>query len=484
MKMKEKLKQLDEFRWWLDKSARDRMNVSAKIIGSQKIIDTLEDAAIEQLTNVATLPGAVEPVLAMPDAHWGYGLPMGAVGAFDAEEGIISAGCTGFDINCGVRLLRTNLTLDDVKPKLRQLMDELFRRIPAGVGSKSKLRLSDGQFSDVVRLGARWAIENDHGIEADLAHCEENGGMEGAASMPPRITEKARRRDRPQLGTLGAGNHYLEVQKVEKIFDEPAAKTFGLESGQVVVMLHCGSRGFGHQVATDYLERMATAVKKYNIWLPDRQLVCAPASSPEGQDYYAAMKAAVNFAFCNRQVMTHWIREGFETVFSKEWEKIGLNLVYDVTHNICKFETHEMNGTKRDLYVHRKGATRAFGPENPLIPEDYRSVGQPVLIGGSMGTASYVLVGTEQAMKETFGSTCHGAGRAMSRSAAIRRYHGRDIKQALEQKGEVIRSTGTKILAEEAPKAYKDVHIVVDSVHGADISRKVACQVPLGVVKG
>ena len=482
--MKEKLKQQDEFRWWLDKSARERMNVSAKIIGSRKIIDTLEDAAVEQLTNVATLPGAVEPVLAMPDAHWGYGLPMGAVGAFDAEEGIISAGCTGFDINCGVRLLRTNLTLDDVKPKLRQLMDDLFRRIPAGVGSKGKLRLSDGQFSGVVRLGARWAIENDHGIEADLIHCEENGGMEGAATKAPRITEKARRRGRPQLGTLGAGNHYLEVQKVEKIFDENAAKTFGLESGQIVVMLHCGSRGFGHQVATDYLKRMATAVKKYNIWLPDRQLVCAPASSPEGQDYYAAMKAAVNFAFCNRQVMTHWIREGFESVFGKDWEKIGLELVYDVTHNICKFETHEMNGTKRDLYVHRKGATRAFGPGNPLIPEDYRSVGQPVLIGGSMGTASYVLVGTEQAMKETFGSTCHGAGRAMSRKAAIRRYHGRDIKQALEQKGEVIRSTGTKILAEEAPKAYKDVHIVVDSVHGADISRKVACQVPLGVVKG
>ncbi|MDO8123460.1 MAG: RtcB family protein [Candidatus Hermodarchaeota archaeon] len=482
--MKEKLKQQDEFRWWLDKSARERMKVSAKIIGSRKIIDALEDAAVEQLTNVATLPGAVEPVLAMPDAHWGYGLPMGAVGAFDAEEGIISAGCTGFDINCGVRLLRTNLTLDALKPKLRQLMDELFRRVPAGVGSKGKLRLSDGQFNDVVRLGARWAIENDHGIEADLTHCEETGGMEGAATKAPRITEKARRRGRPQLGTLGAGNHYLEVQKVEKIFDENAAKTFGLESGQIVVMLHCGSRGFGHQVATDYLERMATAVKKYNIWLPDKQLVCAPASSPEGQDYYAAMKAAVNFAFCNRQVMTHWIREGFEAVFSKDWEKIGLNLVYDVTHNICKFETHETNGTKRDLYVHRKGATRAFGPGNPLIPEAYRSVGQPVLIGGSMGTASYVLVGTEQAMKETFGSTCHGAGRAMSRKAAIRRYHGRDIKQALEQKGEVIRSTGTKILAEEAPKAYKDVHIVVDSVHGADISRKVACQVPLGVVKG
>ena len=482
--MKDKLVQQDEFRWWLDKTVRPRMKVSAKIIGSKKIIDTLENAAIEQLTNVATLPGAVEPVLAMPDAHWGYGLPMGAVGAFDAEEGIISAGCTGFDINCGVRLIRSNLTYEEVKPKLRRLVDELFTRVPAGVGSKGKIRLSDNQFSDVIRQGARWAIENDHGVEADLAHCEEGGGMEGAATKAPQISEKARRRGRPQLGTLGAGNHYLEVQKVEKIFDESTAKVFGLETGQVVVMLHCGSRGFGHQVATDYLERMEVAVKKYNIWLPDRQLVCAPATSQEGQDYYAAMKAAVNFAFCNRQVMTHWIREGFESVFSKDWESMGLNLVYDVTHNICKFETHELNGSKRDLYVHRKGATRAFGPGHPKIPEDYQSVGQPVLIGGSMGTASYVLVGTDQAMKETFGSTCHGAGRAMSRKAAIRKYHGRDIKRALESKGEVIRSISTKILAEEAPNAYKDVHIVVDSVHGADISRKVASQIPMGVVKG
>lgn len=482
--MKEKLVQQDEFRWWLDKTARPRMNVGAKIIGSKKIINTLEDAAIEQLTNVATLPGAVEPVLAMPDAHWGYGLPMGAVGAFDAEDGIISAGCTGFDINCGVRLIRTNLTYDEVKPKLRQLVDELFNRVPAGVGSKGKIRLSERQFNDVIRLGARWAVENDHGVEADLAHCEEGGGMEGAAITAPQISEKARRRGRPQLGTLGAGNHYLEVQRIEKIFDETSAQVFGLEKNQVVVMLHCGSRGFGHQVATDYLERMEAAVKKYNIWLPDRQLVCAPATSQEGQDYYAAMKAAVNFAFCNRQVMTHWIREGFEAVFKRDWDSMGLNLIYDVTHNICKFETHVLNGSKRDLYVHRKGATRAFGPGHPKIPQDYRSVGQPVLIGGSMGTASYVLVGTEQAMKETFGSTCHGAGRAMSRRAAIRKYHGRDVKQALESKGEVVRSISTKILAEEAPNAYKDVHVVVDSVHGADISRKVASQIPLGVVKG
>jgi tRNA-splicing ligase RtcB len=482
--MKEKLKQLDEFHWWLDKTARPRMNVGAKIVGSRKVINAIEDAAVEQLTNVACLPGVIEPVLAMPDAHWGYGLPMGAVGAFDEDEGIISAGCTGFDINCGVRLIRTDLDLGDVKPKLRQLMDELFNRVPAGVGSKGKLRLSNAQLTGVLQLGARWAIENGYGIEADLAHTEENGGMEGAATGAPRISEKARRRGAPQLGTLGAGNHYLEVQLVEEVLNEEAAKSFGLRKGQVVVMLHCGSRGFGHQVATDYLQRMEDAVRKYDIWLPDRQLVCAPANSPEGQDYFLAMKAAVNFAFCNRQVMTHWIREGFEAVFGQSWEKIGLDLVYDVCHNICKHETHDVNGSKRKLYVHRKGATRAFGPGNPQIPKDYQSIGQPVLIGGSMGTASYVLVGTEQAMKESFGSTCHGAGRAMSRRAAIRKFHGREIQQALEQSGKVIRSISTKLLAEEAPKAYKDVDIVVDSVHGADISRKVTRHVPLGVVKG
>lgn len=482
--MKEKLKQLDEFHWWLDKTARPRMNVGAKIIGSRRVIDAIEDAAVEQLTNVACLPGVVEPVLAMPDAHWGYGLPMGAIGAFDAEEGIISAGCTGFDINCGVRLIRTDLTLEDVKPKMRQLMDELFNRVPAGVGSRGKLRLSHSELSDVLQLGARWAVENNHGIEADLAHTEEDGGMEGAATGAPRISEKAHKRGRPQLGTLGAGNHYLEVQLVEQVLDEEAAKCFGLSKGQVVVMLHCGSRGFGHQVATDYLQRMENAARKYNIWLPDRQLVCAPANSSEGQDYYAAMKAAVNFAFCNRQVMTHWIRECFEAVFSQGWESMGLYLVYDVCHNICKFETHDVNGSKRQLYVHRKGATRAFGPGNPQIPKDYQSVGQPVLIGGSMGTASYVLVGTEQAMKESFGSTCHGAGRAMSRRAAIRQFHGTKVRQALEQSGKVVRSTSSKLLAEEAPKAYKDVDMVVDSVHGADISRKVTRHVPLGVVKG
>jgi tRNA-splicing ligase RtcB len=482
--MKEKLKQLDEFHWLLDKSARDKMRVNAVIIGSKRVIDTAEEEAIKQLTNVACLPGAVEPVLAMPDVHEGYGLPMGAVGAFDAQEGIISSGCTGFDINCGVRLIRTNLTLQDVKPKLPALMDELFRRVPSGVGATGKLRLNSNQLTDVLDLGARWAVDNGYGVQLDLIHTEEQGRMEGAGTKPPTVSDTARRRGQSQLGTLGAGNHYLEVQLVDQVFDEQVAKRFGLTKGQVAVMLHCGSRGFGHQVATDYLQSMEAAAAKYKIWLPDRQLVCAPASSPEGQAYFAAMKAAVNFAFCNRQVMTHWIRQGFEAVFGQDWEKLGLHMVYDVCHNICKFETHEVKGAKRQLYIHRKGATRAFGPGNPQIPEDYRSVGQPVLIGGSMGTSSYVLVGTEQAMREAFGSTCHGAGRAMSRTQAIKSFQGRAVRQALEQTGKVVRSMGTQVLAEEAPKAYKDVDMVVDAVHGAGISRKVVRQVPIGIVKG
>jgi tRNA-splicing ligase RtcB len=316
--------------------------------------------------------------------------------------------------------------------------------------------------------------------------------MEGAATGLPELSERARERGRPQLGTLGAGNHYLEVQVVEDVFHEEAASRFGLRKGQVVVMLHCGSRGFGHQVASDYLKSMERAARKYKIWLPDRQLVCAPTSSKEGQAYYAAMKAGVNFAFCNRQVMTHWIREGFETVFGQDWEKLDLHLVYDVCHNICKLETHELNGTKRKLYVHRKGATRAFGPNNPLIPSDYQPVGQPVLIGGSMGTASYVLVGTDKAMTESFGSTCHGAGRAMGRRAATRRFRGKDIQRSLEQSGKIIKSHSAikpsrrdkDLLAEEAPKAYKDVHMVIDAVHGAGISLKVTRQSPMGTVKG
>ena len=482
--MKEKLKKLDDVHWELETSVRKGMNVKARIIGTKAIVDRVEDTAIEQLTNVACLPGIVEPVLAMPDAHWGYGLPMGAVGAFDAQDGVISAGCTGFDINCGIHLIRSDLTVQEIKNKLPDIMDELFRKIPAGLGSQGPLRLSRSDMDEVLIRGARWAVDNGLGVTDDLNRMEENGCIDGA-SCDDEVSSKARQRGTPQLGSLGSGNHFLELQRIDKIYDSKAAEAFGITgSEQVVIMLHCGSRGFGHQVATDYLEIHDRAAKKYNIWLPDRQLVCAPVKSKEGQAYFKAMKAGVNYAFTNRLVMTHWIREAFESVFDNDWQTLGLNTIYDVCHNICKLETHLYHGEKRPLYVHRKGATRSFGPGQPEVPEVYRNVGQPVLIAGSMGTASYILVGTERAMLETFGSSCHGAGRAMSRTRALKQFWGSTVKKKLESEGKLIRSTSPQILAEEAPEAYKDIDLVVDSVHLAGISRKVARTLPLGVVKG
>jgi len=459
------------------------MRVPARIYANKKIIDTAEDTAIEQLTNVTCLPGIVNYSIGMPDIHWGYGLPMGAVGAFDPEEGIISAGMTGFDINCGIHMLRTNLTYTEVKPKLKELIETLFKNVPSGVGSKSKLRVNLNQLERVLINGARWGVENGYGVKDDLEHMEENGCMAGA--NPSKVSDLAMKRGRPQLGTLGGGNHFLEVQRVSEIFDKKTASSFGIDQkDQVAIMLHCGSRGFGHQVATDYLKILGQAVEKYNIELPDRQLVCAPANSKEGQDYFGAMTAAVNYAFCNRLVITHWIRESFEQVFKQDWETMGMRTIYDVCHNICKLEEHVVDNKKRMLYVHRKGATRAFPPGHKDVPKAYRDVGQPVLIAGSMGTASYVLVGTEKAMAETFGSTCHGAGRTMSRKQAIKMHYGEDVQRKLESQGEVIRATSPKVLAEEAPDAYKDVNEVVNSVHNAGISLRVAKLVPMGVAKG
>ncbi len=482
--MKEKLKQIDDVHWELNTSVRSKMRVKAQIIGTKEIIDCIESAAVEQLTNVACLPGVIEPVLAMPDAHWGYGLPMGAVGAFDAEDGVISAGCTGFDINCGIHMIRSNLYSKDIEDKMPQLMDALFRKVPAGVGSFGPIKLSKGDMDEVLMKGARWAVDNGYGISADLDRMEENGSIEGA-SCGDEVSSKARQRGTPQLGSLGSGNHFLEVQSVDNIFDQKVAETYGItENGQIAIMLHCGSRGFGHQVASDYLEIHDQAAKKYNIWLPDRQLVCAPVHSKEGQAYYKAMKAAVNYAFTNRLVMTHWIREAFESVFDNDWQSLGLDTIYDVCHNICKLETHQYQNENRQFYVHRKGATRAFGPGRPEIPKVYREVGQPVLIAGSMGTASYILVGTDKAMTESFGSSCHGAGRAMSRTQALKRFWGSTVKKDLESSGKHIRSTHPAVLAEEAPEAYKDIDMVIESVHLAGISTKVARVVPLGVVKG
>ncbi|MFX1511229.1 MAG: RtcB family protein [Promethearchaeota archaeon] len=481
--MKNRLEKIDDVHWRLDKTVRPQMRGDAMIIGSKEIIDRAETQAIEQLTNVACLPGVIEPVLAMPDIHWGYGLPMGAVGVFDAEDGIISAGCTGFDINCGIHMIRTNLSKKDIIPKIRDLVSTLFAKIPAGVGKGGKLRLDLNQLDDVLLNGAKWAVERDMGVEEDLHRMEENGRIEGADSS--KVSHKAKKRGAPQIGSLGAGNHFLEVQTIDEIYQSNTAKTYGIDNkDQVVVMLHCGSRGLGHQVATDYLQIMGEAVHKYKIWLPDKQLVCAPTNSNEGQDYFAAMKAAVNFAFCNRLVITHWIRESFEQVFSQDWESLEMDTIYDVCHNIAKLEEHEVQRQKKSVYVHRKGATRSFGPGHPDVPEVYRNAGQPVLIAGSMGTASYILAGTEQAMKESFGSTCHGAGRRMSRKKAIKTFWGKDVRTKLERQGKVVRSTHPKILAEEAPDAYKDIDLVIDSVHRAGISLKVARMIPIGVMKG
>ncbi|MFH1333447.1 MAG: RtcB family protein [archaeon] len=467
--MKEKIKKINETEWLLPKESREGMLVDAKIIANKTILDEMEDSMIEQLTNVTMLPGIIEPALAMPDAHFGYGLPMGAVVAFDLESGVISAGLCGFDINCGINMIKTNLQAEEVKPKLKELIPALFNAVPCGVGSKGKLRLTKEELKEVMINGAKWAVEKGYGTQKDLEHTEEHGRMSGAD--PNKVSDMASKRGLAQLGTLGAGNHFLEIQEVTEIFDKAIAKLWGLKEGQVVIMLHCGSRGLGHQIATDYLKIHGDAAKKYSIKLPDQQLVCAPFNSKEGQDYYKAMQCAVNYSFANRQVMTKWIRETFEKIFGKTWEALGMETIYALAHNIAKVEEHTVNGKKKEILVHRKGATRSF----PDIP---------VLIAGSMGTASYILKGTDKAMELTFGSTCHGAGRAMSRHAAIEKFRGNEIQKELEAKGEVIKATSPKVLAEEAPGAYKDVDEVIASVHDAGISLKVAKMRPLGVVKG
>lgn len=470
LKMKERLRQTSSYVWELDKNIRPKMRVKAKIIGSKRVIEDVDDAAVEQLTNVACLPGVIEPVVGLPDMHWGYGLPMGAVSAFDANEGVISSGLCGFDINCGVNSIRTNLTFEGIREKMNELVPALFQSIPCGVGSKGKLRLTPTQLDEVLTRGLNWAVENGYGTKEDIESTEENGCMDGAD--PSRVSDLAKRRGGPQLGTLGAGNHFLEIQRVTDIFDEETAKQWGVVGkNQVLVMIHCGSRGLGHQVATDYLKIQERAVGRYNIWLPDRQLACAPAKSKEGQDYFAAMKCAVNYSFANRLVMTQWVRETFEKVFGRSWEDMDMHTIYALCHNVVKSEEHTINGEKKKLFVHRKGATRAFP-------------GDPVLIAGTMGTSSYILKGTEKAMQETFGSSVHGAGRAMSRNLAIKKFWGERVRQELGQSGITAKSTHPKVLAEEAPRAYKDVEMVIESVHGSGISLKVARMVPMGVCKG
>jgi len=474
------LKPLGPAKWLLPSEGK----VPVWIYANKVLAENMSrDRTYWQAQNVAKLPGIIKASEVMPDGHEGYGFPIGGVAAFDLEEGIISPGGVGYDINCGVRLILTNLSVSDVKPKIGELMSKLFNNVPSGVGSKGRIRLTKEELEAPLREGAQWAISKGYGWPEDSERIEENGRMGDAD--PSKCSDMAMKRGAPQFGTLGAGNHFLEVQRVAEIVDEKVAKAFGIESkDQVVVMLHCGSRGFGHQVCDDYIRVMLQASQKYGIALPDKELCCAPINSKEAQDYIGAMYAAVNYAFCNRQVMTHWIRETFQDVFKKSPDALGMHVVYDVCHNIAKFEEHKVDGSIKKVCVHRKGATRAFCAGRKEVPQIYRSVGQPVIIPGSMGTASYLLVGTEGAMEESWGSTCHGAGRVMSRHEAIRRYPAKEIESELQRKGVVLRATGKEIISEEASGAYKDVSAVVSSVQEAGLSRIVARLEPLGVAKG
>ncbi len=478
------LRQIDEYRWELPQDYKAGMRVPGLVYADATLLKLMEEEqSLEQVANVAFLPGIVGHSLAMPDIHWGYGFPVGGVAATRVEDGVISPGGIGFDINCGTRLLRTNLTEEQVRPHLDELVDELFRRIPSGVGSSGKLRLVGKEVDEVLARGAAWAVEKGFGVPEDLEVTEERGAMSDAD--PSAVSLRAKQRGAPQLGTLGSGNHFLEVQVVEEIYNPEAAQVMGITGvGQVVVFIHTGSRGLGHQTCQDHLKTMEAAAKRYDINLPDRQLACAPVRSPEGEEYLRAMRGAANFAWANRQCITHWARESFEHVLGQSWPGLGLQVIYDVAHNIAKIEEYPVDGKLRRLCIHRKGATRAFGPGRPEVPERYRAIGQPVLIPGDMGRYSYLLVGTAGAMAETFGSTCHGAGRVQSRSAAKRNLRGVDLVGLLRQRGIVVRVQDRSLLAEEASEAYKDVAEVVHVVHGAGISSRVARMRPMGVIKG
>ena len=477
----EQLEKLDECRWLIPKGTKPGMRTDALIYADEALLkQILTDLSLEQAINVAFLPGIVGRSLAMPDIHQGYGFPIGGVAATDVRTGVVSPGGVGFDINCGVRLLATSLDRDEVVPRIKELVHQLFRDVPCGTGTKGPVSCSLREIDDVLTRGARWVVnERGLGTRDDLECSEEEGAMSGAD--PDAVSQRARQRGAPQLGTLGSGNHFLEVQYVEKIFDPEVAAAFGLRPDQVVVLIHCGSRGFGHQVCTDYLERMGEAMQRHRIELPDRQLACVPINSEEGRDYLGAMACAANFAWANRQAITHFTRRAIQRLFGPATE---VRVVYDVCHNIAKRETHQVDGEDREVLVHRKGATRAYPAGRPEVPARYRAVGQPVLIPGSMGTASWVLVGAEGAMRETFGTVCHGAGRRMSRTAAKHSEAARTARQRLEEQGIFVKSESREGIAEEIPEAYKDVDAVVDVVHRAGLSKKVARLKPIGVIKG
>lgn len=476
-----RFEKIDDYRWRIPRTGG--MKVPGVVYADENLLKHIrQDQSPKQVANVAHLPGIIRYSLAMPDIHWGYGFPIGGVAATDIETGVISPGGVGYDINCGCRLLRTDLTSGDLEGKLARLAGDLFSNIPCGVGSTGSVRLSAEEERKVLIEGAGWAVKNGYGEAEDLERTEEGGAMRGAD--PCAVSERAMLRGRPQLGTLGSGNHFLEVGRVDEIFDEHAATAFGLARDMVTVLIHSGSRGFGYQVCDDYLREMGKAVRKYDIRLPDRQLASAPITSPEGEAYFAAMACAANYAWANRQFMMHWTRETFEKTLGLSRASLNLKLVYDVCHNIAKKETHEIEGKRRTVCVHRKGATRAFPAGHPEVPDCYRQVGQPVLIPGDMGTSSYVLAGTDLAMEETFGSTCHGAGRVRSRSQSKRMTDSAAVLSDLERKGIVVMARGRGTIAEEAPEAYKDVDRVVEVVHGAGISRKVARLRPMCVIKG
>ncbi len=477
------LEKVDEYRWRIPTSYKPGMRVPGLIYADERLLEHIkEDMAPEQVVNVAHLPGIVKYSLSMPDIHWGYGFPIGGVAGFDVKTGVISPGGVGYDINCGVRLLKTNLFKRDIETKLEKLVHALFHNVPSGVGSTGKIRISSSEVRDVLIKGAHWAYERGFGTEDDLHNTEENGQMAGA--NPDTVSTRALERGRAQLGTLGAGNHFLEIQIVDEVYDQPAARVLGIEVGQITVMIHTGSRGLGYQICDDNVRVLGPVTQKYGIAIPDRQLACAPVESPEGRAYFGAMVCAANYAWANRQAITHWVREAFASVLNKTPASLGMNLVYDVAHNIAKIEDHTIDGKKLTVCVHRKGATRAFPKNHPAVPERYKTIGQPVIIPGDMGTSSYLLVGTERAMDETFGSTCHGAGRVWSRTRALDETKNRNISAELKSKGIVVMAASREVLREEVPDAYKDVTVVVDVCHRAGISKKVARMRPLGVVKG
>ena len=476
-------KKVNNLEYVIEPNKENMMNVPVRILANSTLLQKmLSDRTIKQATNVASMPGIVGHCTVLPDGHEGYGFPVGGVAAMDAKEGMISPGGVGYDINCGVRLIRTSITEKDLRPKLKHLVADLFHSIPSGVGSKGAVKLNYSQLDEVLVRGVQWAIDNGYGSRDDAQVCEEGGQMAGAD--PEKVSERARKRGAPQLGSLGSGNHFLEVQKVGEVHNSEAAQRMGLEEDQVTILVHCGSRGFGHQTCSDYLKVCAQALPRYGITLKDRELACVPNSSEEGNSYRGAMYAALNFAWSNRQMITHWIRRSFERVFGMTESDLDMRLVYDVAHNIAKIEEHEVDKTNRPVVVHRKGATRAYPAGRDEIPQRYRDLGQPVFVPGSMGTASWVLLGQPNSMGISFGSTAHGAGRVMSRSRARRQYTESQIKKALSERGIFVKSLTRDGVVEEAPGAYKDVDSVIDVSHRLGIATKVVRLIPIGVVKG